>query len=194
VLVDARSELVMRAGRLAAVRHVWTFDDAFSALAIQGLDTDGDGKLSRDELKPLAQINVESLEEYDFFTFVTAGGKASGAGIFSAPADYWLDWDGTRLTLHFTLPLAAPVDARAAPVKIEVYDPEYFVAFTLQRTRPAALAGAAEGCTLNVARRKEPDGDLQARLAAIPADQRQLPAGLSAAAEDFSNAITVRCR
>ena len=44
VFVDARLEVRFDAdGRVAALRHVWRFDDAFSAFASQGLDTNGDG-------------------------------------------------------------------------------------------------------------------------------------------------------
>ena len=43
-------------GRLTAVRHVWRFDDGYSAFASQGLDTDGDGVLTIKELQPLADL------------------------------------------------------------------------------------------------------------------------------------------
>ena len=39
-------------------------------MAIQGLDTDGDGAYSKEELEPLAKVNVESLKEFGYFTFV----------------------------------------------------------------------------------------------------------------------------
>ena len=55
VFVDARAELVFDAtGQVTAVRHIWQFDQAFSEYAIQGLDANDDGKLSDDELAPLA--------------------------------------------------------------------------------------------------------------------------------------------
>ena len=58
---------------MTAVRNIWQFDEAFTAFAIQGLDADNDGKLSDDELAPLAKVNVDSLREYAFFTWLTAG-------------------------------------------------------------------------------------------------------------------------
>ena len=79
VFVDAKAEIVFdKAGRMTAVRHIWQFDEAFTAFAIQGLDANNDGKLSDAELQPLAKVNVDSLKEYDFFTYLTVGEKDAG--------------------------------------------------------------------------------------------------------------------
>jgi ABC-type uncharacterized transport system substrate-binding protein len=52
VWVTLKSDLVFAPdGKIAAVRHAWTFDEMFSVFATQGLDKDGDGKLSREELQ-----------------------------------------------------------------------------------------------------------------------------------------------
>ena len=67
-------------GSITGVRHHWAFDDMFSAFATQGLDAKEKGKFTREELAPLAKVNVESLKEYDYFTYATADGK-------KAPAD-----------------------------------------------------------------------------------------------------------
>src|SRR6187402_1997470 len=72
VFVTVNAELIFDAeGRIKAVGNVWQFDDAFSAFATEGLDADGDGKLGDAELQPLAKINVESLLEFGYFTFLT---------------------------------------------------------------------------------------------------------------------------
>ena len=58
-------------GTLNGVRHAWTFDDMFSIFATQGLEAKKKGEFTREELAPLAKVNVESLKEYDFFTYAT---------------------------------------------------------------------------------------------------------------------------
>ena len=66
VFVDAKTELVFdQTGRMEAIRNIWQFDEAFSAYAVEGLDADSDGKLSDAELKPLADVNVKSLKEFE---------------------------------------------------------------------------------------------------------------------------------
>src|SRR5262245_29286421 len=76
VWITAASELLYAPdGSITGVRHSWTFDDMFSAYAVQGLEGKTKGTYSRDELAPLAQTNVESLKEYAYFTFAKADGK-----------------------------------------------------------------------------------------------------------------------
>ena len=144
VFVTVKGTLVYADGALKAVRYSWRFDDMFSAFAAQGLDTDADGKLSRAELQALAEVNVTSLKEFDFFTFA----KARGQDIeFGPPVDYWLDHDGTALTLNFTLPVTAA--AKGDTLRVEIYDPTYFVSFALAEQQPATLEGAAAGCRID---------------------------------------------
>ena len=57
------------------IRHAWSFDDMFSTFATQGLESKEKGKFTREELAPLAKVNVESLKEFGYFTFATADGK-----------------------------------------------------------------------------------------------------------------------
>ena len=137
-------------GSITGVRHAWTFDDMFSTYAIQGLGQKTKGSFSREELAPLAKVNVNSLKEFDYFTY----GKADGQDVkFTDPKDYWLDYKGEMLTLTFTLPLAAPVKAKT--LNLEVYDPSYFVDFSFGEQNPVALADAPDGCKATFFRPKD---------------------------------------
>jgi ABC-type uncharacterized transport system substrate-binding protein len=55
-------------GSAIAVRQAWTFDDMYSAFAATGLQAKTKGQFTREELAPLAQENVESLKDFDYFT------------------------------------------------------------------------------------------------------------------------------
>lgn len=190
VFVTARSEIVFGAdGRMSAVRHAWTFDEMFSSMASQGLDVDGDGKLTREELQPLAETNVTSLHEFKFFTFGKVGDKRVA---FAEPVDYWLvnGADG-RLTLHFTLPVKEGAAAKGETFRVEVYDPTYFVAFEFARENPAKVASAPAGCGVELERPKAPDEGQQKKLS------EAFFSGLSPGANfgaQFSNTLLVTCR
>jgi ABC-type uncharacterized transport system substrate-binding protein len=152
VWVTTTSEIAYEAGRVAAVRHVWTFDEGYTSFLVQGLDADGDGAYSSEELAELAEINATSLMDFDYFTFLKADGAELG---FAAPVDYRLTHDGLRATLHFTLPLAEPVAPKTALV-LELYDPTFFVSFRMEDGDAAvALANGPEGCAVDVARASE---------------------------------------
>ena len=73
-------------GSVTGVRHAWTFDDMFSAFATQGIDHKTKDTFTRDELAPLAKVNVESLKEYAYFTYAKVNGKRDKDG-FDEPVD-----------------------------------------------------------------------------------------------------------
>jgi ABC-type uncharacterized transport system substrate-binding protein len=190
VLVDAKSEILFDAkGRMAAVRHAWQFDEAFSAYAMQGLDTNNDGQMSEEELKPLAKVNVESLQDFDFFTYLTVDDKDIK---FVPPTEYWLELRGDRLTLFYSLPLKEPTKVGKKTI-LEVYDPEYFVAFTFVKDDPIAVIDAPAGCAAVYHPPVGVDDQTMAMLGALPADQRQLPPELAGAADELANTVTVSC-
>ncbi len=84
----------------------------FSTFAMQGIASKKEGQFTREELAPLAEVNVSSLKEFDYFTYSAANGKR--VEFNEPPAGYYFDFDpkDTVLTLHFTLPLKAPVKAK----------------------------------------------------------------------------------
>jgi ABC-type uncharacterized transport system substrate-binding protein len=176
-------------GSVTGVRHAWTFDDMFSAYATQGLEQKTKGQFTRDELAPLAKVNVESLQEYAYFTYAKINGKRQ-KDAFIDPVDYYLDYDpkDTVLTLHFTLPFKTPVKANA--LEVEVYDPEFFIDFGFAETDPSArLVGAPVQCTLTV--QKPNDGNFPSSLRLDKAFQTsEANAGMGA---NFANRISVKC-
>ena len=138
VWVTIKSEVVYGAdGAATGLRHAWTFDDMFSTFATQGLASKEKGKFTREELAPLAEVNVSSLKDFDYFTLARANGKKAD---LNAPVDYYLEFTDGLLTLHFTLPLAAP--AKAQSLDFEIADPTYFVDFSFAEKEPVRLTGA----------------------------------------------------
>jgi ABC-type uncharacterized transport system substrate-binding protein len=148
VWVTMMSELVYAAdGSVTGVRHAWTFDDMFSTFATQGLESKEKGKFTREELAPLAQVNVESLKDFDYFTVAQVNGRKAD---LKEPADYWLEFTEGLLTLHFTLPFKTPV--KAQNLVVEMYDPNWFVDFSFAQKDPVKLVGAPAACRLAVQR------------------------------------------
>jgi len=147
VWVNAREEILFdEQGEIKAVRSAWVFDEMYSAFATEGLGKDGK-PATPEELAPLAKTNVESLAEFDYFVFAKNGGAKIA---FDAPVDYRLEArPDKRVVLYFTLPLKTPVKASKA-FSLQVYDPTYFVAFSLEKDNPVSLVSAPSGCSANV--------------------------------------------
>ena len=185
VWVTMKSELVYGAdGSTTGVRHAWTFDDMFSTFATQGLAAKEKGKFTREELAPLAEVNVSSLKDFEYFTKVRLNGKNAE---INTPVDYYLEFTNGLLTLHFTLPLKTP--AKAQSVDVEVYDGLYFIDFSFAEKDPVRLVGAPAECKLAIARPGEGGG--------APSKQGEaffnnLAPGSNFGAQ-FSNKIAVKC-
>lgn len=149
VWVTARTAFVFDGDNIAAIRHSWTFDPAYSQYATQGLDINGDGKLDAAELADLASENVAGLNEFDFFSRVKANGKQLS---FTKATDSSMTFSEGALTLTFTLPVEPPVPANRA-LAAEIFDPTYFVSFLFAPGDDAAtVIGRADACAISVTR------------------------------------------
>ena len=192
ILITAHTEIALnQQGELTSITNVWDFDEAFSAFAIQGYDSNGDGILTRQELQPFAEVNMKSLADYGYFTRVTLGGANVA---FGRPKDYFDVFNDETLTLHFTLPLAKPLDVRGKTFEVDVYDPEYFAAITFAQDQPVHLVGDSTGCQSLVHRPGALDPTTASLLATIPASQRKLPPELSAITNKLINGVRVTCK
>jgi ABC-type uncharacterized transport system substrate-binding protein len=146
VWVKATSQIMYAEdGSIKGIRHAWTFDDMFSTYAVQGINTKAKGVYTREELAPLAQLNVESLKDFDYFTFAKADGKKQKLG---DPIDYYLEYKDAALALQFTLPFKNPI--RSKQFTLEVFDPTFFVDFALQEKDPIKLVDAPVGCAMTI--------------------------------------------
>lgn len=150
VWVTARAELLYEGGKVRAVRHHWTFDEGYSAVAVQGLDANGDGKTTPDELADLARTNVGSLVDFGYFTSLKAGGARQR---FGTPTNERMVYEKGQVTLSFDLPLNNPAGGRI--VVLDVYDPTFFVDFRIADGDDAVtLSDGPGGCKMKITRPK----------------------------------------
>src|SRR5688572_9415757 len=127
ILIDAKAVLLFDSlGRITGIRHEWVFDEAFSSWSIQGLDTNGDGITSSEEMQGLANEHLQGLAEYSFYTYA---GEAERDLTFAEGRDATLAYENGRTTLRFTVVLDQPYSI-ADTLEIAVNDPDYYVAIT----------------------------------------------------------------
>jgi ABC-type uncharacterized transport system substrate-binding protein len=189
VWVTIKSELVYAPdGSIMAIRHAWAFDDMFSVYATQGIEHKTSGAFTREELASLADTNVTSLKEYDYFNYARVDGKKR-KDTFGDPVDYWLDYKDSVLTLHFTLPLKTPV--RAQSLEIDIYDPEFFIDFSFaDENSPVTMANAPAQCSLTTTRPNDVPSASSQRLNKSFQPPSEAFAGMGSR---FANKILVKC-
>lgn len=154
VWVTVRDEVVFKDGAITGVEQHWTFDEAYTEMAIEGLDKNGDNILTREELSELADTNIEGLKDFDYFTFAKLGDKALP---FDAPRDYWLDYDNKILTLHYFLPLKQPIKPQQDPVKITVTDPSIYIAFSFDKKQAVSAKDMPADCKVAIVEAEQSD-------------------------------------
>jgi len=192
VWVTTKAEIAYgEGGRVTGIRNAWTFDASYSAFVVQGLDANGDGVFSPEELSSLARENTANLAEFGYFTKLKVAGKEQ---LFSDPTEPRMAMEGGKLTMTFLLPLRTPVAPGRGVTALEVYDPTYFVAFGLSEEADAArLTGAPTGCAASLTRPK-PDAGKTAD--AKPGLSEAFFEALTASANygsQFANRIIVAC-
>lgn len=168
-------------GSITALRQRWTFDEMFSAFATLGVHAKTKGQFTRKELQPIAEVNVSSLKDFDYFTYAWIDDKQDRHA-FTDPVDYWLTYDpkATQLTLHFTLPFKTPVKAKV--LKIEIYDPTFFIDFGFADKNPVAMVDAPKQCALST--EKPYDASFQTHASS----EANIGMGM-----DYANKILVQC-
>lgn len=188
VWISAKAEVVFNPdGQVAGIRHHWTFDEAYTAYVTQGLDQDGDGKLTPEELQDLANENAAGLTEFDYFTTMKVKGKPQA---FDPPREARMTMDDKQVAMSFFLPLKAPAPVNG-PLSIEISDSTFFVYFSLADQSSVTLADGPEGCVTRVAKAKPLDAAMQKILQDEGAIQAAAP-GANFSVE-YSNKAIVAC-
>jgi ABC-type uncharacterized transport system substrate-binding protein len=150
VWITVKGEIVFQPDQtVTEIRYDWSFDEAYSAYAVLGLEKDSNGNITSDGLKNTSIVNAQAFQEAQYFTFVTSGGSKIG---FSGASDYRLGYDNGRLNLAFRLHLQNPIPATHS-FEIKIYDPTFFVSLTLSGAEDAIRAvHLPAGCAVRISR------------------------------------------
>ena len=145
VFIDAG--LSLRHDAAGALTHVgveWAYDEFYSLLIIEdlGLDPDGDGVLTTDEQAALQGFDADWEPGFDGRLFLDADGRRLA---LDGPQDFAARYEDGRVISAHVRPLAEPLDGDR-PLTIQVYDPEYYVQFSI----PEPPAIARDDCAVDL--------------------------------------------
>ena len=149
VWIAMRADVVYNdQGQVTALNLTWTLADAYAQMALDGLDTNGDGVYSPSEIEPLTKENIASLKDYDYFTVMRFNGEKQALGEVT---EFGQIWSNDKLQLHLQVPLKTPVDPTKGEFVAKVYDPDFFIAIDYVKDEPVTVIGAMpKSCDLVV--------------------------------------------
>lgn len=182
VWIDTGIEVILNdRNEATGLRISWTYDDLYSLYIVgdMGLDPDWDGKLTPEEVERLSGFDMEWIEGFEGDTYALMAEKPQA---LSGPTDWTASYDGGKITSTHLRTFAAPVPVGSDPLIVQVYDPGYYVAYSIPAD-PVVTGG--QGCTaqtfvpdLGEAEQKlmdalseyTPDVDLEAEFPAVGAN------------------------
>jgi ABC-type uncharacterized transport system substrate-binding protein len=148
--IDVQSKLRFSgAGLVMAIDEEWLFDELYTGFVVE--DMAKGRKLTPQVVNGFGARVIENLQPFGYFTSITAGGKAVKLGTVT---EFSSEMIGGRLKLRFTIPLPAPVDPLAAPMKLSVYDPTYFIEMRHADAKAIRLHDAPAACRATLERAK----------------------------------------
>lgn len=190
ILIDAKVAVLFDAnGTVTGLRHAWSFDSAFSAWMIQGLDTNGDRETSPEELQPLADENMVGLAEYGFYT---SAGDDDAPMVFQPVGDQRMVYEDGKVTLSYSVSAAKPQPV-GERFELAVYDAEYYVAISFADAGDVTLENAPESCSAVLEPPKPMAPEVEQRLYALGPEVLELPPDLAAAMRGTQGLIVVTC-
>lgn len=152
VFAEARLEVVVGDGGISELRHVWRFDELFSATVLLEFDANADLEMAPEELEEVGRIVRDSLGDFNYYTFIDRDNKEVA---ISAPDLIHVDYQDGQILMFFAI---KPQDDLPLSGKLSfgVYDPSMYTAIDFINDSDLVLEGNAAGCTPTVVR---PDPD-----------------------------------
>jgi ABC-type uncharacterized transport system substrate-binding protein len=180
-------------GKIRGVKLNWAFDDAYAQVALEGMDANGDGTYSPEELSQLTKENLESIADYGYFTVMRQSNKKLEIAGPGASTQTYTD---QKLRLEYELLLKEPVDPKAGEFEVKIYDSEFYIAFDYTKINPVTVAGnLPQGCVTEL--KPLPTGEeLEAKrefLASKPVDWKPEPGEEEDFGAVFAQALVLKC-
>lgn len=182
VWIDTKIEVILNdQNEATGVRVSWTYDDLYSLYVVgdMGLDPDWDGKLTPEEETRLSGFDMKWDPEFPGDTYTLLGDQPLA---LSRPKDWTASYAEGKITSTHLRSFDAPVPVGQTPLTVQVYDPGYYVAYSIPFD-PVVTGGS--GCSAKVfvpdvgAAEEEllaalseftPDVDLEAEFPAVGAN------------------------
>ena len=173
-------------GRVSGLTYNWTFDEFFTAYAVDGQDKNRNGQAEPEELAALLDEILGNIQVINYFTVfdksMTVPKLAKAQPLDSRISD-------RRLQLSFYAPFQAPVSLEKSPLRFSIYDDEFYIAMNFEPKNHGKIVPASiDNCSANVDL-ADPNEDTMAFASSLGRDQSS-GSGLGA---NFAEWVTIKC-
>jgi len=184
VFVDSALRIETDAARnVTGVELSWAYDEFFTLLIFEdmGLDPDGDGQLTEDELAQLQGFETNNWPaDFEGDLYLASQGETVALGA-PEPRETRVE-DGRIISGHFRLVPGVAADG----LEIRQYDPTFYVSYEITRGVEIAAPCRAE---IEKPDRAAADAYVQKELQSVPEDQFEvLEIG-----EQYADRISLTC-
>jgi ABC-type uncharacterized transport system substrate-binding protein len=152
VFAETRTEIIGSGGQLAALRHVWRFDEFFSATVLLEFDKDADGRLDDTETAAVAAVIKKSTAEFNYFQNVYDNGVDVKMDV---PGDMTVGFEGPQMILIFESKPSRGV-ALKGDLSFGIFDETFYTSLEFINDDDLKAEGFPDACVFSIVR---PDAD-----------------------------------
>ncbi|EFL88867.1 DUF1007 family protein [Ahrensia sp. R2A130] len=175
-----------KAGRMVGMRYNWTFDEFFSAYALEPFDENGNREVEQSESDALLADVLNNIAEIDYFTKFD---EKSTLPELDKAIPVSSSFDNRQVTLVFDVPFKKALDVSVKPLRYAIYDEQFFIAMNhVEGDDAVSLAGTSDGCTSDIAG-ADPSDDIEAFASSLGRDE----SGGDELGAAFAEWVTIKC-
>lgn len=159
-------------GRLSGLRTVFLVDELNTLYTFTelGVNADGDQTLTPEEKQKIAETVVEGFGHYGFFAKLR---NRFGQIDLPKPHDVSVNLQSSRLGLSFTFDLPRSFPLRNEQLSLQLYDPTYFTAISVDI--PPTLVGAPHKCEVTVTKPTETEQSRESEMLLSQLSREETP-------------------
>lgn len=175
-----------KAGRMVGMRYNWTFDEFFSAYAVEPFDENGNREVEQNESDALLADVLKNITEIDYFTKFDENGTLPE---LDQAIPVSSSFENRQVTLVFDVPFKKALDVSKKPLRYAIYDEEFYIAMNhVEGDKAVTLAGTATGCSSDISG-ADPSEEIEAFASSLGRDE----SGGNQLGAAFAEWVTIKC-
>ncbi len=108
---------------LHGIRVFWQCDEMYSVSTVESFDENADGVFNQEEAQNLADLAIESLADFGYFTHVKIDGVQHPVTVVE---NLKVTYEQNHLQYSFFVPCPVNIGGEPKEIKVAPYDKEYF--------------------------------------------------------------------